>query len=94
MQKITWTLEALNDFEDSIDWYIQNANEVIAGNFIDVVTAALDTIRDNNYIARMANEIPELREYIIQQLPFVISYWIKDQTEIIITSFLHQKKKK
>ena len=24
MQKITWTLEALNDFEDYIDWYLQN----------------------------------------------------------------------
>lgn len=83
-----------NDFEDSIDWYIENANEIIAGDFIEVVTAALDTIRDNNYIARMANEIPDLREYIIQQFPFIISYWIKDQTEIVITSFLPQKKKK
>lgn len=42
----------------------------------------------------MANEIPDLREYIMQQFPFIISYWIKDQTEIVITSFLPQKKKK
>jgi len=42
----------------------------------------------------MIDEIPELREYVVQQFPFLISYWIKDRTEIVITSFLHQKKKK
>jgi|688.fasta_scaffold2063128_1 plasmid stabilization system protein ParE len=94
MQKITWTLEALNDFEDYIDWYLQSANEVIAGRFIEAVAKALDSIKDNNYITRMVDEIPELREYVVQQFPFLISYWIKDRTEIVITSFLHQKKKK
>jgi plasmid stabilization system protein ParE len=94
MQKITWTLEALNDFEDYIDWYLQSANEVIAGRFIEAVEKALDSIKDNNYITRMVDEIPELREYVVQQFPFLISYWIKDRTEIVITSFLHQKKKK
>ncbi len=94
MQKITWTLEALNDFEDYIDWYLQSANEVIAGRFIEAVEKALDSIKDNNYITRMIDEIPELREYVVQQFPFLISYWIKDRTEIVITSFLHQKKKK
>lgn len=94
MQKITWTLEALNDFEDYIDWYLQSANEVIAGRFIEAVEKSLDSIKDNNYIARMVDQIPELREYVIQQFPFLISYWVKDRTEIVITSFLHQKKKK
>lgn len=94
MQKITWTLEALNDFEDYIDWYLQSANEVITGKFIETVEKALDSIKENNYIARMVDEIPELREYVIQEFPFLISYWIKDSTEIVITSFLHQKKKK
>ncbi len=94
MQKISWTLEALNDFEDYIDWYLQSANEVITGKFIETVEKALDSIKENNYIARMVEEIPELREYVIQEFPFLISYWIKDSTEIVITSFLHQKKKK
>lgn len=94
MQKITWALEALNDFEDYIDWYLQNANEVIVNNFIEVVERALNSIKDNNYIARMVDEIPELREYIVQQFPFLISYWVKEHTEIVITSFLHQKRKK
>jgi plasmid stabilization system protein ParE len=94
MQKISWTLEALNDFEDYIDWYLQSANEVITGKFIETVEKALDSIKENNYIARMVDEIPELREYVIQEFPFLISYWIKDSTEIVITSFLHQKKKK
>ena len=94
MQKITWTLEALNDFEDYIDWYLQSANKVIAGGFIEAVEKALDSIKDNNSLARMVDEIPELRKYVVQQFPFLISYWIKDRTEIVITSFLHQKKKK
>lgn len=94
MQKISWTLEALNDFEDYIDWYLQSTNEVITDKFIETVEKALDSIKENNYIARMIDEIPELREYVIQEFPFLISYWIKDSTEIVITSFLHQKKKK
>lgn len=94
MQKITWTLEALRDFEDYIDWYLKEANEIIAGKFTEAVEDALNSIKDNNYIARMVEEIPELRKYVIQKFPFIISYWVKDHTEIIITSFLHQKKKK
>ena len=94
MQKITWTLEALNDFEDYIDWYLTNVSEVVASTFIAAVQVSLDKIRENNYIARMVDEVPEVREYIMHQYPFLISYWIKDPTEIIITAFLHQKMKK
>ncbi len=94
MQKIIWTLEALNDFEDYIDWYLENANESVAANFITSIENTLTNILENNYISRMVNEIPELREYVVQQFPFLISYWIKDQSEIVITAFLHQKMKK
>lgn len=94
MQKITWTLEALRDFEGYIDWHLKEANEIIASKFTEAVEDALNSIKDNNYIARMVEEIPELREYVIQKVPFLISYWVKDHTEIIITSFLHKKKKK
>ncbi len=92
MQKIIWALEALNNFEVYIDWYLQNANEVIAGDFIEAIKNALHSIRDDNYIARMVDEIPELREYVVQQIPFLISYWVKDHTEIVITSFFTSKK--
>lgn len=92
--KITWSVEALNDLEDYIDWYLQNANEVIATEFIQVIEDAIETIRNNNYIARMVDEIPELREYVVQKFPYIISYWIKDQSNVVITAFLHQKMKK
>lgn len=42
-------------------------------------------MRENNYIARMVDEMPELLEYVIQQYPFLISYWIKNNKEIVIT---------
>lgn len=92
--KITWSVEALNDLEDYIDWYLQNANEVIATEFIQVIEDAIETIRNNNYIARMVDEIPELREYVVQKFPYIISYWIKNQSNVVITAFLHQKMKK
>ncbi|HRG62894.1 MAG TPA: type II toxin-antitoxin system RelE/ParE family toxin [Burkholderiales bacterium] len=92
--KITWSVEALNDLEDYIDWYLQNANEVIATEFIQVIEDAIETIRNNNYIARMVDEIPELREYVVQKFPYIISYWIKDQSNVVITAFLHQNMKK
>lgn len=92
--KITWSVEALNDLEDYIDWYLQNANEAVTTEFIQVVEDAIETIRNNNYIARMVDEIPELREYVVQKFPYIISYWIKDQSNVVITAFLHQKMKK
>jgi plasmid stabilization system protein ParE len=92
--KITWSVEVLNDLEDYIDWYLQNANEVIATEFIQVIEDAIETIKNNNYIARMVDEIPELREYVVQKFPYIISYWIKDQSNVVITAFLHQKMKK
>ena len=92
--KITWSVEALNDLEDYIDWYLQNANEVIATEFIQVIEDAIETIRNNNYIARMVDEIPELIEYVVQKFPYIISYWIKDQSNVVITGFLHQNMKK
>ena len=92
--KITWSVEALNDLEDYIDWYLQNDNEVIATEFIQVIEDAIETIRNNNYITRMVDEIPELREYVVQKFPYIILYWIKDQSNVVITAFLHQKMKK
>ena len=92
--KITWSVEALNDLEDYIDWYLQNANEVIPTEFIQVIEDAIETIRNNNYITRMVDEIPELREYVVQKFPYIILYWIKDQSNVVITAFLHQKMKK
>lgn len=92
--KITWSVEALNDLEDYIDWYLQNANEAVATEFIQVVEDTIETIRNNNYIARMVDEIPELREYVVQKFPYIISYWIKDQSNVVVTAFLHQKMKK
>jgi plasmid stabilization system protein ParE len=92
--KITWSVEALNDLEDYIDWYLQNANEAVTTEFIQVVEDAIKTIRNNNYIARMVDEIPELREYVVQKFPYIISYWIKDQSNVVVTAFLHQKMKK
>ncbi|WP_440683223.1 type II toxin-antitoxin system RelE/ParE family toxin [Cysteiniphilum halobium] len=94
MQKINWSLETLNDFEDYVDWYLKYADEVVAMRFIDSIKSALEYISLNQYASRMVIEIPELREYIVHDFPFLISYWIINQDEIIITSFLHQKMKK
>jgi plasmid stabilization system protein ParE len=96
MQKcqIEWSLEALNDFEYYIDWYLQNANIAIASEFVQIIEDVVKKIETNNYIARMANEMPELREYVVQKFPYLISYWIKSPTQIVLTSFLHQKMKK
>ena len=92
--QINWTLEALNDFELYIDWYIKEAGVDVATNFIDVIDEIIDNIKSNKYIARMVDDIPELREYVVQQFPYLVSYWVKDESQIIITSFLHQKRKK
>lgn len=92
--KIVWSVEALNDFEDYIDWYLNNANNIVATEFVKTVEDSIETIRNNHYIARMVDEIPELREYVVQKFPYLISYWIKDESNIVITSFLHQKLKK
>ena len=92
--QINWTLEALNDFEFYIDWYIKEAGVDVASNFIDVIDEIIDNIKSNKYIARIVDDIPELREYVIQQFPYLVSYWVKNESQIIITSFLHQKRKK
>ena len=92
--QINWTLEALNDFEFYIDWYIKEAGVDVASNFIDVIDEIIDNIKSNKYIARIVDDIPELREYVIQQFPYLVSYWVKNESQIIITSVLHQKRKK
>lgn len=96
MQKcqVEWSLEALNDFDYYIDWYLQNANVTIAAEFVQTIEDVINNIKMNNYIARMVNEIPELREYVVPKFPYLISYWLKSRTQIVITSFLHQKLKK
>lgn len=93
-RQVVWSLEALNDFEDYIDWYLKNVNVVIASDFVETITVAISNIKANNYIGRMVDEIVELREYVVQKYPYLISYWIKHQFTIVITSFLHQKMKK
>jgi len=91
---IIWTLEALQDFEDYKDWYLENSSVSVTNSFIETIETSIDLIRENNHIARMVNEIPDLREYVVGTFPFLISYWIKNNKEIVITSLLHQKMKK
>ncbi|MCC2624405.1 MAG: hypothetical protein K0R14_278 [Burkholderiales bacterium] len=91
---VTWALDALRDFEDYKDWYLENASLSVTNSFIETVESAINLIKENNYIARMVDEIPELREYVIGAFPFIISYWIKNNKEVVVTSFLHQKMKK
>ena len=92
--RVEWSIEALNDFEDYIDWYLQQGGVNVAAEFIQTVEVAINAIKVNRYIARMVDEIPELREYVVQKYPYLISYWIKDDSTIAIISFLHQKRKK
>ena len=92
--RIIWMIEALHDFEDYIDWYLINAGVVVAERFVTAIEHAIDVIAENNFITRMVDEIPELRECVVQNFPFLISYWVKNDKEIMTTSFLHQKLKK
>ena len=84
----------MNHFEDYIDWYLKNASFKVANEFVENIKNCLVLIANNHYIARMVDEIPELREYAVQRFPFLISYLIKNKNELVITSFLHQNFKK
>jgi plasmid stabilization system protein ParE len=92
--KISWSLESLNSFENYVDWYLGQTNSPqLATHFINHITDCLELIEENPYLARRVDELPEVREYVVQKYPFLISYFIQSETDIIITSFLHQKMK-
>ncbi len=94
MFKIEWSEEAFEDFQYYINWYTQNRGISISNSFESTILLSLETLRNNPYIARPSFEILDLIEYIIQKYPFLISYYIKNEHTISITSFLHQSRKR
>jgi len=77
--KITWSLEALYCFENYVDWYSEQSAPSVVTNFIAHIEYSLELISQNPHIARMVDELPEVREYVVQKYPFLISYFIKDE---------------
>ena len=91
--KIIWSSPASLKFEESINWYIENASIDISDNFIDYISSCTELIKNNPYMAKQVDEIEELREYVVRKYPYLISYYIENEV-IIITSFLHQSQNK
>ena len=61
---------------------------------ISIILLSIEIIKNNPYIARPSFEVTELREYVLKKYPFVISYYIKNENTISITSLLHQRRKR
>ena len=91
--KIKWTPKALKLFNSYIDWYERVASLEVASKFSICIKECEQNILNNPYMARQIDEIEELREYVVQKYPFLISYYINND-KIVITSLLHQKQNK
>ncbi len=90
---IKWTPKALKLFSNYIDWYNRVAGLEVSEKFVSCVKDCELKILNNPYIAREIDEIKEVREYVVQKYPFLISYYI-DNEKIVIISILHQKQSK
>lgn len=91
--QIKWVAEAIIDFEKHLDWYIKNTS--VASKFRDSIVDSLESIKNNPYIARRLKEIYEIREFVVQKYPYLITYVVdEEQDTITIISFMHQTLKK
>ena len=88
---LKWSINAINNVEYYYDWYLYNSNKNVADKFLNTIENAVSTIKSNPYIARQSLEKPRLRKYVVRKYPFLISYTIKDESNILITFLLHAK---
>ena len=86
--------ESFEDFQYYIQWYKKQGGSNASNPFESIILLSIEIIKNNPYIARASFEVTELREYVLKKYPFVISYYIKNENTISITSLLHQRRKR
>ena len=78
--QIVFSKNALNDIEDSINYYNQH-QENLGKKFALSVQATLDLIRDNPFYARV--RYADIRCAVVGVFPYLIHYKIDIDTNIV-----------
>jgi toxin ParE1/3/4 len=86
MLKITLNSKADSDFENIFEYYDAISNKV-ADNFIDDIEACFRFLTENPLAGRQIED-SEIREWVLQNWPYVIPYKTSDN-EIIILRIYH-----
>jgi hypothetical protein len=72
--KIKWADNALESLEYHTKWYHNMGGLSLSDSFLKYIDNSLEILLANPYIARPSLEVLDLREYVMQKYPFLISY--------------------
>ena len=83
--RIKWLKRSVNDLEQLFD-YIAEDNPQAAGNEVMKAAQSAELLSENPYLGR-AGRVPETREYIVPESPYLMIYRIKSRIMEILRIF-------
>lgn len=88
MYSIVYKLKALEEYEQSIEWYAERSIKA-SENFIIEVQESIEEIKHNP--TQFKNRYKKYYEITLKKYPFDIVYIIEEE-RIVIMSIYHQKR--
>lgn len=81
--------DARSEYNQAIQYYFTEADEVVAANFIAEVESDIATICAAPGVWRVA-KVPDVRRYVLRRFPFVIYYRYRSAENLVtIYALMH-----
>ena len=89
--RIVWQDEALNDFEEIIAYYRQEAGPIVAELMEASMLSQIENLKTIPLKIRVSERIAGARELVMQRLPYIAFVRVTDET-IQIINIVHTAK--
>jgi toxin ParE1/3/4 len=85
--------EALAEYHDAANSYLEQASPLVAASFLAEVETSISKIRGNPETWRVV-EAPGTRRYLIRRFPYAVYYrWESQHNRVAIYAVMHLRRK-
>lgn len=91
--KVSFHPEALNEYANIADRYVEEAGAVIAARFVTEIETGVVAIRESPTMWRVVDP-PDIRRYLTHHFPYAIYYrWQSESEQAIIYAVMHTSRR-
>ena len=90
--RILWTEEALDDLEEILAYYYQEASPRTAAAVERRIIGEIESLPPFPERIRESDRIPGTRELVVNKLPYVVFLQMRDDA-IVVLNVVHSKRK-
>lgn len=90
--RILWTSEALDDLENILAYYYQEASPRVAEAVEKRIIGEIEALPPYLERIRTSDRVPGTRELVVNKLPYIVFVQVRDDA-LVILNVVHTRKK-